>query len=139
MTMGYASAIRNAKLDLITTAIDDGITHAAGKLRLYNGARPATGAPITTQTVGAELFFSNPAAIGASSGLLTFSAIDDDTSADNSINPVTWGRILDRDDVFVADCSVGLSGTDVIINTLNIVAGVNVGVTDFASITDGNP
>lgn len=137
MTVGYQVTIRNDKLDLITAALDAG--GGSAKLRIYNGARPATGAALSGNTLGAELLFANPSAGSAASGTLTFNAIADDVSADNSINPATWFRCVTSADVFVFDGSVGLSGADLNLNTLNIVAGVNVEVVDFASIVAGNP
>ena len=42
MTTGYSVAARNAQLDAITTAVGN-----AGKLRIYDGTRPATGGVVT--------------------------------------------------------------------------------------------
>ncbi|AEI76707.1 hypothetical protein CNE_1c13580 [Cupriavidus necator N-1] len=46
MTIGMSTALRNARLDAITTAAG-----ASAKLRLYTGTRPATGGAITSQTL----------------------------------------------------------------------------------------
>ncbi len=137
MTFGYQVTIRDDKVALIRLALDAG--GGSAKMRIYNGARPATGGALTGQTLGAELLLAAPPCGVEASGTLTFGAIAGDTSADNSINPATWVRFVTSADVFVMDGSVGLSGADVNLNTVNIVAGVPVNVTDFASITDGNP
>ena len=76
MTMGYQVLIRNAKLDLIPAALDAG--GGSAKFRIYDGARPATGAALSGQVLGAELLFAGTSAGSAASGTLTFNAIADD-------------------------------------------------------------
>ena len=72
MTMSLAESLRNARLDLIATAIDAGA--GAGTLKFYNGDRPTTGAAITTQTLLATVTFADPCvASGATGGVLTVS------------------------------------------------------------------
>jgi hypothetical protein len=132
MALGLATALRNSRLDAIKTAIDAG--SGAGKLRIYDGSRPATGGSATNLL--AELVLSDPCSSGASSGTLTLSAISDDASA-NATGTATWGRIVDSDNNFVLDCSVGTSGTDIILNTASIVSGATVSMTS-AVFTEGN-
>ncbi len=135
MAIGLLASIRNARLDLIKTAIDAG--SGAGKLRIYNGSRPATGGTVTTLL--AELTFTDPSAPAASGGVLTFSAITSDTSADNT-GTATWARAVDSANTFVCDMSVGTvgSGADIEMNLVTIEAGGTVSVTS-AVITEGNP
>lgn len=132
MAFGYVLALRNARLNLTRDYIDAGT--GPGKLRIYDGTRPATGGTVTTLL--AELICSDPCAPAASAGVLTFSAITQDSSA-NATGTATWGRFVDSADTFVADCAVGLSGSDVNLNTTSIVAGAVVQVTS-ATITAGN-
>lgn len=132
MTLGLSTALRNARLDAITAKIDAG--SGAGKLRIYDGSRPATGGSATTLL--AELTLADPSADAAAAGVLTLSAISDDASA-NATGTATWGRIVDSDGTFVLDCSVGTSGTDVILNTASIVSGATVSMTS-AVFTEGN-
>lgn len=132
MALGIDVAVRNSMLNAIRDAIDAGA--GAGLLRIYDGSRPATGGAATTLL--AELTLSDPCAAGASSGVLTFSAITTDSSA-NATGTATWGRIVTSAGAFVLDCSVGTSGTDVILNTASIVSGASVSVTS-ATITAGN-
>src|SRR5262245_37398330 len=135
MTLGMATALRNSRADQIKTAIDAGA--GAGKLRIYDGSRPATGGSVTNLL--AELTFSDPSAPGASGGVLTFSAITADASAD-ATGTATWFRLVDSTNAFVLDGSVGASGSgaDLELNTTSIVAGANVSVPTTRTITEGN-
>jgi hypothetical protein len=131
MTVGMVTALRNARLDAITTFVG-----ASGKLRIYSGTRPATGGAITTLL--AELTLNATFAPAASGGVLTLNAIASDSSAD-ATGTATWGRIFKSDGTTIClDCSVGTSGTDVILNTASIVTGAAVACTS-ATITEGNP
>lgn len=132
MTVGLNTTSRNSRLNVIRDAIDAGA--GAGLLRIYDGTRPATGG--TATTLLAELTFTDPSAPNASSGTLTFSAITADSSA-NATGTATWGRIVDSTGAFVADYSVGTSGTDLVLNTASITAGVQVSCTS-AVLTEGN-
>lgn len=131
MALGLNTTIRNNRLNQIKSGTDAG--GAAGFLRIYDGARPATGG--TATNLLAQLTFSYPCAPSASSGQLTFSAI---TSANASQSgTATWGRIVDSTGAFVADCSVGTSGADYILNTTTITAGVQVSCSSGV-LTEGN-
>lgn len=133
MTVGLNVTIRNSRANLIKTAVDAG--GVAGFFRVYDGSRPATGG--TATTLLAELTFSFPSAAAASGGVLTFSAITADASA-NATGTATWGRMVDSTGAFVQDFSVGTSGADYILNTVSITLGVNVSCTSAVS-TEGNP
>lgn len=132
MTIGLPTALRNSRLNLIRDATDAGA--GAGTFRVYDGTRPATGG--TATTLLAELTFSDPCAPAASGGVLTFSAITADASA-NATGTATWCRIVDSTGAFVADGSVGTSGADYNLNTVSITAGVQVSCTS-AALTEGN-
>lgn len=130
MAVGMVTALRNARLDAITTFVG-----ANGKLRIYAGSRPATGGTVTTLL--AELTLGATLAPAASGGVLTFNAITGDTSADTT-GTATWARVLKSDGTTIAfDCSVGTSSADIILNTTSIVAGAAVTVTS-ATITEAN-
>lgn len=130
MSVGMVTALRNSRLDAITT-----FAGASGKLRIYSGARPATGGAITTLL--AELTLNATFAPAASGGVLTLNAITQDSSAD-STGTATWARIFKSDGTtIVLDCSVGTSAADIILNTTSIVAAAAVACTS-ATITEGN-
>lgn len=129
MALGYSETLRNNQLDEITTAIG-----ASGLLRIYDGTRPATGGAATTLL--AELALSATAAPAASGGQLTFSAISDDASADNT-GTATWFRITTSGGTAVIDGDVSTSGADLNFNSTSITSGGTVSVTSFV-ITAGN-
>lgn len=130
MALAYSTALRNAMLDEITTAIG-----ASGLLRIYDGSRPASGGAATTLL--AELALSATAAGSASGGALTFSSITQDSSA-NATGTATWFRVVTSGGTFVIDGNVGTSGSDLNLTTTSIVSGQPVSVTSFV-ITEGNP
>lgn len=129
MTLGYSTTLRNAQLDQITTAVG-----ASGKLRIYDGTRPATGG--TATTLLAELPCSATFAPAASGGVLTVNAITTDASAD-ATGTATWFRVVTSANAFVMDGSVGTSGADLNLNSVSLTAGGSVAVTSF-TITAGN-
>lgn len=130
MTVGMATGLRNARLDAISTFAGN-----SGKLRIYNGSRPATGG--TATTLLAELTVNSTFAPSASGGTLTLNAITSDTSAD-ATGTATWARLVKSDGTtFVLDCSVGTSGADINLNTTSIVSGASVAITS-AVFTEGN-
>jgi hypothetical protein len=116
-------------LDFITTTIGSN-----GLLRIYDGTRPATGGAATTKL--AELALSATAAGAAASGVLTLSAITQDSSAD-ATGTATWFRITTSGGTHVIDGNVGTSGSDLNLVTTSIVATQPVSVTSFV-ITEGN-
>jgi len=129
MTLGISTTARNGMLDALTTAVG-----ASGKIRIYDGTRPATGG--TATTLLAELPCSATFAPAASGGVLTLNAITSDTSADATAT-ATWFRILTSGNTAVIDGSVGTSGADLNLNTTSIVAGATVAISSF-TITAGN-
>lgn len=130
MAIGMVTTLRNARLDAITTFAGN-----SGKLRIYDGSRPATGGSATTLL--AELTCNATFAGAAAAGVLTLNAITQDSSAD-ATGTATWARLLKSDGVtIVMDLSVGTSGADINLNTVAIVTGAAVSVTS-ATITEAN-
>jgi hypothetical protein len=136
MTIGIVTTLRNTRLDAINTAINAGA--GPGLLRVYSTPRPSTGGAVGAAVLLAELTFSDPAAAAAASGVLTFSAITADASA-NAGDPTNavWCRIVDSTGAIVLDGDVGTSGADYNLNTISITAGVQVSCTS-ATLTEGN-
>lgn len=132
MTVGLVTAGRNSRLNVIRDLIDAGA--GAGLFRGYDGTRPATGGTATNLLF--ELVLTDPCAPNASSGVLTFSAITADPSA-NASGTCTWGRLVDSTGAFVGDFSVGTSGADFNLSTVTITSGVQVSCTS-ATLTEGN-
>ena len=132
MALGINTTTRNNMLNQITAALDAG--SGAALIRIYDGTRPATGG--TATTLLAELTCSDPSAAAASSGVLTFSAITQDASA-NASGTATWFRMVDSASTFVLDGSVSTSGADLNLTTTSIVATQPVSITS-ATFTAGN-
>lgn len=133
MALAYTTTLRNSRLDAITAAVDGGA--GAGLLRIYDGARPASGGAATTLL--ATLTFSDPSFGAASSGTLTASAITQDSSAD-ATGTATWFRVVTSAGTFIIDGSVGASGSDLNLTTTSIITGQPVSISSFV-ITEGNP
>jgi len=132
MALGFATTLRTARASQIVAAIDAGA--GAGKLRLYNGTRPATGGAVTTLL--AELTFSDPCGT-VTSGVLTFSDIASDASADNT-GTATWFRIVDSTGAFVLDGTITVTGGggDITMTSTSIQAGVTVDATSLVFTED---
>lgn len=104
----------------------------SGRLKIYDGAQPATAdTAVTTQNVLADLTM-NATAFGASvAGVATANAITSDSSAD-ATGTATWFRLLQSNgSTVICDGSVGTSGADLNLNTVSIVTGAAVAVTAF--------
>lgn len=129
MALAMSTTLRNARLDAITTAIG-----TSGKVRIYDGSRPASGG--TATTLLAELPLSATAAAAASGGVLTLNAITSDSSAD-ATGTATWFRILTSANAFVIDGSVSTSGSDLNLNTTSLVIAGAVSISSF-TITEAN-
>lgn len=133
--LSYIDTLRNSMLDEITTAISSN-----GLLRIYDGSQPADAdTAISGQTLLAELALSATAAPAASGGVLTFSSITSDSSA-NATGTATWFRVTTSGGsaVFDGDVSTTAAGTgDLQLDSTSITAGQTVNVTGF-TITEGN-
>lgn len=130
MALAYVTTLRNSRLAAITTAIG-----TSGLLRIYSGTRPATGG--TETTLLAQLALSATFAPAPSGGVLTASAISNDTSAD-ATGTATWARLCTSAGVAVVDMSVATSGSDLNFDSVSFVAGGVVAVSSLV-ITDGTP
>jgi hypothetical protein len=132
MALGYSTTIRTNRMQDVADAINGG--SGAGKIRIYDGSRPATGG--TATTLLAELTCSDPCEDTVTAGVLTFDTITPDSSA-NANGVATWFRIVDSAGTFCVDGSVGTSGADLILNSTSISTGQEVAITS-AVITEGN-
>lgn len=134
MTISLTTAVRNAKLDAITTQAGN-----AALLRIYDGSAPANAnAALSGNTKLAELVMGTPFAAGASGGVLTAGAISNDASAD-ATGTASFYRVYKADGTTViSQGSVGAGSGDLSLNTTSIVSGGPVAVSSF-TYTEGNP
>lgn len=129
MALGFTAALQNAILDEITAALDAGA--GAGKVRIYNGTRPADAdTAVSGQTLLAELTLSDPSAAAASGGVWTANSITGDATAD-ATGTASWFRALDSNNNAVLDGDVGTSGSDLNLNSTSITAGGTVDITSW--------
>jgi len=118
----------NAQADDLARQLDNGY------LRLYTGPQPANSdAEITTQVLLAQLRFSAISALAASAGVLTFSAISSDESADAD-GVTVWFRAFRSDGTTpVLDGSCGITGStsNLELASTTITAGTRISITSF--------
>lgn len=130
MALGYIAVLRNNQLDEITTQAG-----ASALLRIYQGARPATGGAATTLL--AEMVCNATFAPAATGGVLTLNAIAQEDSA-LATDTATWFRLVQSNGTtHVLDGDVAVSGSDMNLNSTSIVTGGTVDITS-ATITAGN-
>ena len=129
-TTKIANNAATAEADAIAGLLDNGY------LRIYDSTG-GTGQPATVDTgIGsqvllAELRFANPSDAGASNGVITFSAITQDSSA-NATGTATWFRAFKSDGTTaVWDGSVSTASATLNLNTTSIVSGAAVSVTSL--------
>jgi hypothetical protein len=106
-TAHFSRAVSTACVNAINSAINGGA--GAGTISFYTGTMPAD----TTVGIGAHTLLgtctcSDPAGV-ESGGTLTFSAITQDSSADNT-GVATWVRIRDSSGTVVMDLDVTAVG-----------------------------
>jgi hypothetical protein len=131
MALSYTATLRNNQLAQITTAVG-----TSGKIRIYSGARPANADAAITGTILAELPCSATFAPAPSGGVLTASAITQDSSADAS-GTASHFRLMTSANAAVMDGDVGQGSGDLSLNSTAITAGGTVAITSFV-ITAGN-
>lgn len=130
MTLTLSNTARSAGADAIGNLIEAG--SGAGKLRIYNGSRPAgPGTAVSSQTLLAEFTLADPAFGSAASGVKT---LDNDpvlTAEGVGDSTATWFRILDSNNVAYIDGRVTASGGggDLTISTTTISTGLDLEVT----------
>lgn len=121
-----ALTLRNTLRTTLATAIRDDIDSGAGAglIKVYTGTKPAgPDTAITSQTLLGTLTCSDPCG-SVASGVLTFSAITQDSAAD-ATGTAAWARITTSAGDAVADVSITTSGGggDLIMNTVTVVTG----------------
>lgn len=126
MAVVYSTALKNTRLDAVTTAVDAGA--GAGVLELGTAGMAAVLVTIT---------LDDPSAPSAAGGVLTFTNVPalENTASGTGIAVEARIRDSDSNDV-VTGLSVGTSGTDVVLNSNSLVTGQTVTI-QTASITHG--
>lgn len=127
MAAGYTTTLRNAQLDALTTFVG-----AGGKLRIYDGTRPATGG--TATNLLAEFTLGTPFAPASSGGVLSPNIPSPVNASANGT--ATWFRVVKADGT--THCLDGSVGSEMSLNTTTVSSGLQLSVTGW-TITRGNP
>lgn len=123
MAVTYTTAVKNARLDAVTTAIDAGAS--AGKLEIGT---------TSMGTVLATITLADPAAGAASGGVLTLTMPQSDTSADAG-GTAAEARIRDSNNTdIITGLTVGTGSEDIVLDSVSISAGQTVTI-NSATIT----
>lgn len=102
----------------------------SGKLWLYSGAKPATPeTAATSQVILATLAFAATGFLPATLGVITANTIASVTASASSL--CLWFRAAKSDNTPILDGTVGTTGTDLVLNAVDIVAGANVSVSSI--------
>lgn len=131
--LNYSTALRNAKLDAITTAVGN-----AGTLKIYdNGAAqpagPGTAVP-GGSTVLATFTLGTPFAASASGGVLSPTLPSNVNGA--ATGTQAWFRVATSGGTAVVDGSAGTSGADLNLSG-TVVSGQPISITSW-TFTDNN-
>jgi hypothetical protein len=134
MTLRYNSTLRTAQATAIATEAGSG-----AQIKIYTGTQPASVATAPSGTLLGTLTVSG--AFGtASAGVLTFSTVTSDSSADAN-GTAGWFRTMKSDGttgVFDGSVTVTGGGGDMQLNTTTVTLGGTLGITS-GTITVGNP
>jgi hypothetical protein len=122
----YSQVARHRFLDGITTDLGTSCL-----LRIYDQTQPTNVATaLGAQVLLSEQVCSATFAPGASGGVLTASAITNDSSA-NATGTAAWGTLCTSAGTRIVDFSVGTSGADCNFNSVAFQSGAVVSVTSF--------
>lgn len=129
MTLRISTSVRDAMVNAARLLVDAG--SAAGKIRVYTGAQPASVATAASGTLLVDIPFADPSfgasAIGSAAAdvtpVLTALAVASGTAG--------WFRILDSDNNALIDGSVTATGGggDLTMSTTTVTSGLSVSVT----------
>ncbi len=133
MAVRISDNVRTDIVSAIRAAIDAG--PAPGRLKIYSGSKPVTKGGVPAGTLLADIPLADPCG-SVLSGVLTFTVPAEDTSADAS-GTASFFYLEDSTGAFVLDGNCGVSGSDLNLVTLTIVATQPVEITSF-TITAGN-
>lgn len=131
--MKISTLARNAAVNAVTALIDAGA--GAGTIVIRTGSAPANTTDADTGTLLATCTFSDPSLGAAASGTATASAITSDTSIDNT-GTAGYFRVKDSNALVILQGTCGTSGTDMVLDSVNFVAG---GVCAISSFTLTQP
>lgn len=121
MTITISTQLNDARLTAVRDFLDSGT--GAGKIRIYNGARPGHGGAATLLLV--EIPLQEPCG-SVFGGVLTLESSDSALAVNSGV--ATWARVLSGNDeiAFDCDCSDGAGSGDIKLLDTNLLAGGQV-------------
>jgi len=123
--MKVAINTRNVELNALAALAN------SGTIAIRTGTQPATPETAVTGTLLATLTMNATAFGAAAAGVITAAAITGDTTAD-ATGTATWFRMWKSDGTTaILDGSVGTSGADLNLNSVDIQAGADVEITSL--------
>ena len=114
----YAPATRDSMMESLRAALD-AADPLPGRLRLYSGPQPGAGDPITTETLLADIELEFPCGVVAN-GVLTLATPVEDSNLPDS-GTIAWGRLVDGNDIWIADLDVGVEGSGAAVELAGII------------------
>lgn len=121
-----SNAAVNAEADALAALANGGF------ILFYSGTKPATAdTAVTDQVLLAELGLGDPAFGAAVDGVITANPITPDSSA-NASGTATWFRVVTSGGGSLWDGTVGTSGANINLNSVEISAGALVGLSAFS-------
>lgn len=124
MTVKRGTATRNAMCDALVDQLD------GGTITIRTGAPPTAPADADSGTLLGTLTFGTPAFGAASTGAATANAITSDSSAD-ATGTAGHFRMKTSGGVVVLQGTVAVSGADLDIDSVSIVAGGVISCSSF--------
>lgn len=119
MAITLSTTARNAACDAVVDLIDVGTTDANGDIMIMTSADAEV----------ATLAFANPAFGAAVNGVATANTIQPDTTA--TAGTAALFKFQNRNNVEVLRGTVGTSGADLNLSSLNIGAGDTISISSF--------
>ena len=116
--MKVATLLLNAMANLFNDYVNAG--SGAGTLAIRTGAAPTNTTDADSGTLLSTNTFTDPAFGAASAGVITASAITDDSDID-ATGTAAHFRIKDSNGLVVAQGTVGTSGTDIVADSVSFV------------------
>lgn len=133
MALQFSTAVRNAMLDAIETAISTGAI-----LKVRTGAAPANCAAADSGTVLASITMASDWAAAASGGAKALNNLPlQDASADNSGTAAHWRLYASDGTTCHAQGTFGTSGTDIVADSVSFTAGQAFNVTAWTWTAPG--
>ena len=124
MTTRISTATRDAMALAAALRVDAG--PAAGTIKVYTGAQPATPEDAATGTLLATFTLSDPAYTGPATGVMTLDVTPAVVATPVVSGTAGWFRLADSAGGVVLDGVCGTSGAQLNLTTVALEAGVDV-------------